>query len=313
VSNRTEATIIADSIAPSGVRLTTALLTYPTMVHQDFLTHRTVYKYDTANGPEWGELDSNKSTNSNRAKPTKQVLREVWKAPFCPTRFPKRAVTMHSSKGYVDGWRNTVARQIWLKTRYVILLAALLLMWLPGVHKQIANRLLMPWTYTTLVMTAVDTWWEHFITLRYHYAAQDEVREAAALFHAAYRVSTPNVLMDGEWHLPFLTYAERYQVALAEDERIMLSVARCARTSYARTHEEMVTVGAKRPHADDLDLFMRLAVQIPEHAGPKEHQARAHSDPNHRSGTLHGWDQLRHTTALAGIERRAERVQQTGG
>jgi hypothetical protein len=285
-------TIIADSIAPSGIRLTTALLTYATIVHQDFLTHRTVYKYNTSKGVEWAELDSNKSTNSNRAKPTKQVLQEVLHTPFVPTRFPIRAATMHSSRGYLTGWKHLVARHVWLKGRYVALSLALLLMWV-GCHKQLANRILMPWTMTTLVMTAVDTWWEHFISLRDHYMAQDEVQEAAALFTTLYVMSEPDVLAEGDWHLPFVTEAERYTTP--HHVQIMLSVARCARTSYASDHATMLLAATTRPLQEDIDLCKRLLPQLPEHAGPKEHQASAHSDPNHRSGTLHGWDQLRHS------------------
>lgn len=289
------ATIVCDSMAPSGVRLTTALLTYATMVHQDFLTHRTVYKYNASGGVEWAELDSNKSTNSNRAKPTKQVLREVWRTPFCPSRFSARAVTMHSSRGHLTGWRHTVARFVWLKSRYVMMFAALLLMWLPGVHKQLANRLLMPWTMTTLVMTAVDAWWEHFITLRHHLMAQDEVQDVASLFDYAYRTSTPEQLAEGEWHLPFVTTAERLSGAHSQATQIMLSVARTARTSYASDHETMLRAAQLRDKREDIALCARLLPMKPEHAGPKEHQACAHTDANHRSGTLHGWDQLRHT------------------
>jgi hypothetical protein len=292
---KAQCTIVADSMAPSGIRLTTALLTYATMVHQDFLTHRTVYKYNTSRGIEWAELDSNKSTNSNRAKPTKQVLREVWRTPFVPTRFPKRAATMHSSKGYLTGWRHHVARQLWLKGRYIAIILALMLMWLPGVHKQLANRVLMPWTMTTLVMTAVDTWWEHFISLRDHYMAQDEVQEAAALFTTLYTLGAPDLLAEGDWHLPFVTEAERYQ--WPEAVLLMLSLGRCARTSYASDHATMMHIAGQRDIHEELTFARRLLSMTPEHAGPKEHQASAHSDPNHRSGTLHGWDQLRHHPA----------------
>jgi hypothetical protein len=269
-------------------------------VHQDFLTHRTVYRYKAGQHEEWAELDSNKSTNSNRAKTTKQVLREVWKTPFVPQRFPKRAVTMHSSRGYLTGWKHQVARHVWLKGRYIALSLALLLM-LVGVHKQIANRILMPWTMTTLVMTAVDTWWEHFITLRDHYAAQDEVQEVARIFHALYSLSSPDLLAEGEWHLPFVTYNERNE--WPEHMQIMLSVARCARISYATDHETLLAV--RRPIHEDMELCRRLLLQKPEHAGPKEHQAAAHADPNHRSGTLHGWDQLRHHPASKMLEAEA--------
>jgi thymidylate synthase ThyX len=113
----------------------------------------------------------------------------------------------------LDGMEAPVARHVWLKGRYIALSLALIADVLPGVHKQLANRILMPWTMTTLVMTAVDTWWEHFISLRDHYMAQDEVQEAAALFTTLYVMSAPDLLAEGDWHLPFVTEAERYTVA----------------------------------------------------------------------------------------------------
>lgn len=302
---KAKATVVADSLAPSGVRLTTMLLTYATMVHQDMLTHRTVYKFRAADGgDEWAEIDASKSTNSNRAKPTKDVLREVWQTPYVPTRFPKRAASMHSSRGYLTGWRHHCARQLWLKGRYLALALACLLMWLPGVHKQIANRVLMPWTMTTLVMTAVDVWWRHFFTLRDHYAAQDEVQDVAQLAAVAYAHSQPESLQVGEWHLPWVSKAER--IAHNNLTCIRLSVARCARTSYARTHEEMIDMSRKRPLRDDLALFGRLAVMEPPHDGPREHQAWAHSVREFRSGNLHGWDQLRHSRTGAELVRVAK-------
>lgn len=294
-----EATIVLDSVAPSGRRLTTALLTFATLILQDVHTHRTVYKFNKSKGEyEWAEIDSSKSTNSNRAKPTKQVLREVWKTPYVPSRFPKRAVTMHSSAGYLTGWRHHLARHLWLKLRYLALVGAFLLMWLPGVHKQLANRILMPWTMTTMVMTANDVYWEHFITLRNHYQAQDEVQAVAYLFAEAYRDSTPQVLAEGDWHLPFVDVAEVlnahewYALPEAEAILLMLSLARCARTSYAANHATMLRM--RHTVASDLALAKRLLVQKPPHDGPREHQAIAHADPEHRSGNLFGWDQLRH-------------------
>lgn len=294
-----QATVVADSIAPHGVRLTTMLLTYPSIIHQDILTHRTIYKSQQASDKIAIEVDSNKSTNSNRAKPTKQILRDVLNNPFVPTRFPKRAVSMHSSKGYHTGWRHQLARHIWLKTRYVSLLESLALMGI-GVHKQIANRPLATWQYTTLVCTAIDVWWLHFFELRTHHTAQDEVQQVAGLAHTAYRASTPTLLHTNEWHLPFVSPRER--LLLPQSTCIALSVARCARTSYAKSHSDMISIAGFRPIDEDIALYNRLVPQKPEHAGPKEHQAQVHPDPTHISGTLLGYDQLRHVyvdTAIA--------------
>jgi hypothetical protein len=145
------------------------------------------------------------------------------------------------------------------------------------------------------VMTAVDVWWQHFMNLRDHYMAQDEVQEAASLFTAVYTMSEPDILAEGDWHLPFVTEAERYK--WPEDMLLMLSLGRCARTSYASDHAAMLQLAGQREIHEEMQFARRLLVMKPEHAGPKEHQAAAHVDPDHRSGTLHGWDQLRHHPA----------------
>lgn len=291
-----QATIIEDSLAPSGVRLTTMLLTYATMIHQDILTHRTMYKMTADEAELCLELTANKSTNSNRAKTTRQVLREVLSNPFVPVRFPQRANTMHSSRGYLEGWQATVAKRLWLMARYIAIITALMLMWL-GVHKQIANRLLMPWTYTTLVITAVDVWWDHFFTLRTHHTAQDEVQDIAKAAMQQYTTHQPSQLAVGEWHMPFVTAAERTHWSTGP--ALELSVARCARTSYALSHEQMKEIAYARDTVSDFELYARLDAMWPPHEGPKEHQAMAHSDASHVSGTLFGWVQLRHSDMAA--------------
>lgn len=292
---RTEAIIIADSIAPSGIRLTTALVRFATMVLQDAHTHRTVYQFVKPDGDtEWADLVSNKSTNSNRAKTTKQVIYEVWKYPYCPERFPARSASMHSSRGYLEGWKHTVARRLWLLGRYPMILLALLLMSIPGVHKQVANRVLMAWTWTVMVMTAVKPYWDHFINLRADIHAQDQMQDLANAFNIAWQQSTPRQLIEGEWHLPFITDVE--SVSYSDVTLLRVSAARCAGTSYAATLADLEASTRNRGVTADLEMFnTRLANMKPPHDGPREHQGRAHSDPNHRSGTLFGWDQLRHT------------------
>lgn len=291
------ARVVCDSIAPSGVRLTTIVETHPAIIHQDLLTHRTMYRLDNREKGSEGEgegdgieVDSSKSTTSNRARTTRQIVREVLSVPFCPVRFPARAATMHSSKGYLTGWKHHVARHAWLKSRYVMVAVALFLQWM-GVHKQIANRLLQPWQWVTMVMTATDTYWFLFFRLRQHYAAQDEVQTIAEIIHLAYDKSTPKRLIEGDWHLPFITPSDRAR--WDETKCIKLSVARCARQSYRGV--DVYDYASEFAPAKDVELHDRLVVQIPEHAGPREHQAMALSDPTHRSGNLWGWEQLRHS------------------
>lgn len=152
----------------------------------------------------------------------------------------------------------------------------------------------MPWTMTTLVITSIDTWWLHFFILRDHFAAQDEVQDIARLAHQEYLTGTPATLEEGEWHLPFINAADcdRWPLGM----QLVLSVARCARTSYAPSHHEMLIRAADTPIHEDMTLYRtRLHPMVPPHDGPKEHQARAVSDPTYQSGTLVGWEQLRHS------------------
>lgn len=294
-----KAQIVLDSMAPSGVRLTTMLCTYPGMVHQDIQTHRTVSQNMTVDSETLQE-DVSRSTNSNRAMPSRATLSQVWRSPFCPRRFPKRARSMHSSQGYHSGWKHHLHRQLWLKSRYVALLVVLLMQW-AGCHKQIANRLLQPWQWVTVVMTACDTWWLHFFSLRHHYMAQDEVQILAELAHNAYDTSGPQQLKNGQWHLPFVAHED-----MPLTERIKLSVARCARTSYAPDGIDVLTF---RTYGEDTKLHDSLVTQTPEHAGPREHQAMAVMNAEHRSGNLHGWSQLRHSQVGRMMARRASDTQ----
>jgi Fe-S-cluster formation regulator IscX/YfhJ len=303
--NGASATIIADSMAPSGIRLTTMLVTYANIIKQDLWTHRSVSKNTSIDDSY--NLDVSRSSNSNRAIPTKKIIREVLRNPFCPARFPKRSVSMHSAQGYHTGITAFAMRHIWLKLRYIMILAALTLQWL-GCHKQIANRLLDQWQYTTAVFTATDEWWQHFFTLRNHYAAQDQVQDIAQCAHNVYNISEPRPVSVGGWHLPFVDPRsfEDYLPNSVESTFealilcwIKLSVARCARLSY--TSDRLL----RYPFQDDFDLHDRLVIQSPEHAGPREHQAMAVANPDYRSGNLRGWTQLRHSELGAAMKRRA--------
>ena len=150
-----------------------------------------------------------------------------------------------------------------------------------GAHKQIVNRLLEPFTYIDVLVTATE--YANWFKLRDHKDAQPEIRELAQLMHAAYRESLPTQVFGGQWHLPYInhsdwdnaerfcqigritrdmpTYAERLEVVRK------ISVARCARVSYKAFD------GTVSPIKKDIELFEQLVVSEPLHASPAEHQA----------------------------------------
>lgn len=159
-----------------------------------------------------------------------------------------------------------------------------------GVHKQLVNRVLEPWSHINVVVTATE--WSNFDALRRHPAAQPEMRVLADAMHAARGASVPVPLMLGWWHTPYVNadiddeasdyapiwehvwarhkvgdYSEGACDQLFERRVVECSVARCARVSYLTTEGKLPSV------AEDLALYDRLVGSVPLHASPAEHQA----------------------------------------
>ncbi len=151
-----------------------------------------------------------------------------------------------------------------------------------GVHKQIANRVLEPWQFIHVIVTATE--WENFFLLRDHPDAQPEIRVLAAEIKYWMDHSTPEELAEGMWHLPYVTMEEQETYPLLDC--IKMSVARCARVSYL-THD-----GQKPNIEKDIALHDSLVVAEPIHASPAEHQAMASYQSGFRKN-FRNWIQYR--------------------
>lgn len=270
-----EAKIICDSLASSGVRLTTFVLTYPRFIHSEFMTHRVF----------------SRNASSSRAIPVKKQIQMVIDNPAIPLAFTKNQKGMQGGD-VLDAEAHDKALNAWLNARDMAVIQAQNLEKLE-VHKQYANRILEPFAHITVVVTATD--WDNFFALRCHPAAQPEICLLATLMWEAYSLEIPTELEDGLWHTPFMRSTGLlglFQQMRMDDEPTLLlkqSVARCARVSYL-THE-----GTQSTPDQDLQLYDRLLGAAPLHASPAEHQAMAVGDPNVRSGNFRGWVQYRQT------------------
>lgn len=272
-----KAEIVCDSVAPSGVRLTTFVLTYPRFIHSEFMTHRVF----------------SRNASSSRAIPVKKSIDMVINEPVIPLAFTKNQAGMQGGAA-LDGESHDKAVAIWLQARDAMANFAKQLADLE-VHKQYANRLLEPFANITVVCTATD--WNNFFTLRCHYMAQPEICALAELMYDAYSKSTPNKLELGRWHLPFINQEVEHDthgdLGAAESRQELVealtkrSVARCARVSYLN-HE-----GKNPTFEEDMALYTRLVGAAPIHASPAEHQAEAMSEATFRSGNFRGWRQYR--------------------
>lgn len=240
-----EVKMIEDSVNPQGYRLTTLQLRYPRFIHSEFMTHRMF----------------SRNASSSRAIPVERLIEEADKTPATPEFWGGNCPGMQSKKE-LDGENLKAVKLAWDVARRSAIESATRLFTL-GLHKQLANRILEPFTHISVVVSATE--WANFFNLRDHPDAEPHIRKLAQEIRGVMYRSTPAVLGEGEWHLPYISQEERENHFLPDLRRC--SAARCARVSY------LLHDGQKPSMEKDLKLFERLVGSKPIHASPLEHQA----------------------------------------
>jgi len=260
------ARVLLDSRSPSGARLTTLEVRYPRFIHSEMMTHR-VFSRNAA---------------SSRAIPIRKMIAAVREEPALPVHWGRNQSGM-SAREAVTPEVEALARAEWQFALADALKHAERLAEKDiDLHKQLVNRLLEPFAWITVIITATD--WANFFTQRCHPDAQPEIKHIAELMLAQYRASVPAPVALGHWHLPLIQADER---TLPEEQLCKLSVARCARVSYL-THD------GKRDIERDLDLYEKLlAGGANGHWSPFEHVATPAPDAGARSANFAGWEQYR--------------------
>lgn len=276
------ATIIADSISPWGQRITTFQLRYWRGIHSELMTHRVF----------------SRNASSSRAIPVRKMIEQVRNKPAMPIHWGKNQSGMQA-KAELSPEPMQQAKEQWLLAAEMAADIAERMNEI-GLHKQVANRILEPFQYIEVVLTATD--FDNWYELRHHEDAQPEIYELARLMNEAHESSEPKLLGPGEWHLPYITDFEHEKYPT--DVLLQVSAARCCRVSYLRHDGQAPDV------AKDIELCERLVGARPLHASPFEHQATPDEwvDPNwfgrligkksgysqpDRHGNFRGWVQHR--------------------
>lgn len=247
------AKIIADSYNPTHeARITTFELVYPRFVHGELMTHR-VFSRNAA---------------SSRAIPIDKVIELVETTPAMPVHWGANQAGMQAKAEVSDIER---AKKVWLSARDSAVVYAKALRD-AGLHKQIVNRVLEPFQLIKTIVTATD--FNNWFWLRDHEDAQPEIAELAAIMAIAYENSTPELLINGEWHVPYVkTQVSPYQGRLYLDENDnytsiiearMISASCCAQVSYRKNDSSLDKASM---------VFDRLINSVPVHASPVEHIA----------------------------------------
>lgn len=258
-----EVKIIADSISPSGVRLTTFQLKYQRFFHSEVMTHR----------------QFSRNASSSRAIPISKMIEQVRNDPAIPVEWGKNQPGMQARENLSED-DQVKAKFLWFVARDEACNTAQMMADL-GLHKQIVNRILEPFQWIHVVVTATE--WDNFFALRDHPDAQPEIRELAKMMKYVYNTSTPKKMNIGDWHLPYITEDDRH-LTVADQKKV--SAARCCRVSYMK-HD-----GFRADLAEDIQLHDRLVTANPPHMSPVEHQAQC-SDGNGWSGNFRQWRQYR--------------------
>lgn len=271
-----EARVIADSVSSNGHRLTTIEVKMHRFVLAEFNTHR-VFSRNAA---------------SSRAIPIGTMIEQVTQDPAIPLSWPSNQPGM-SGGDEIDNPKRRLSERAWREARDNAVQSARYLLGL-GVHKSVVNRLLEPFAWARIIVSATD--WRGFWQQRCSPLAQPEIRAAAEAMREAYELSNPRMAYLGDWHTPYIS-EEDYQIMDDRDdlvenrirERLAVSAARCARVSYL-THD------GRRDTEADLRLFKKLVEADPPHYSPLEHVATPgpeRIDRRHQSN-FSGWIQLRH-------------------
>lgn len=268
--------ILADSVSPADVRLTTFEVTFPRFILAEVNTHRML----------------SRNSASSRAIPTEQQIERVRKDPFIPITFNQRVKGMGVGDVLEDQER---CKKVWLTARDRAVDAAVVLNEI-GVDKSRVNRLLEPFLWHTAIISATE--WDNFFGLRDHPAAQPEFQLLAGMMRSAMVYSVPSRLNDGEWHLPLVTREEQETWDVITCKK--LAASRCARVSFDK-HTDSESIESTILRAN------RLMTSVPAHLSPFEHVALPARSYRHFFGNFRGWVQMRkeipnESNALAMIE-----------
>lgn len=247
------ATVIASTKNPiNGITITTLELIYPRFIHSEFMTHRMF----------------SRNASSSRAIPIKRLIEE---ATVMPTHWMQNSKGMVNNAEITDPTKVGQYENAWKLARKEAIGNAERLESL-GLHKQIVNRLLEPFSFIKVVVTATE--WDNFFKLRLAEDAEPHMRDLANAMKKAMSKVDPVV---GFMHAPYCEEGEKI---------VSLSAARCARVSYNK-HD-----GTKPSIAEDIKLADSLGDG--GHMTPFEHFCYASPSKNFYAN-LKGWYSARYS------------------
>jgi len=271
-----EVEVILASMFKGGAPLFTIRMRYPRIIHGEVMTHRVF----------------NRNARSSRAVPVMTMLAELRSGTlaglFTPWHWGKNQSGMQASEEnntavtMGDVRFNPGTQQLeFCEGDHTREEAWSMAAWNAceeaeafhnaGYHKQVVNRLIEPFSYIDVLVTATD--WANFLHLRDHADAEPHLRDLARLIKLAMDDADVRVLEPGQWHLPYITGDDIDHAMDISDSRDIfnewlckISSARCARISYK-------PFDGNASYDKELERYEMLVGNGAVHATPLEHQA----------------------------------------
>lgn len=272
------AEIVADSVSPDGVRITTFCLEYPRIIHSELMTHRLF----------------SRNAMSSRAIPIAKMIKQVRENPSMPYRFGANQPGMQD-KGQEHDAKIAVSAGLGANGEEEFIYFSGRAWWEEagkhaaafaerfaeaGYHKQIGNRLLEPFQRMKTVLTATN--FENFWWLRVDADADPTIEALAECMKEVFDASEPELLRPGQWHTPYVDHLytvgeegeetfeycvlgiDNEPVILTLEEAKAISASCCAQVSYRALNNTKDKA---------LDIYGRLLSGKKVHASPFEHIA----------------------------------------
>lgn len=212
------AAVVAHSVSViSGKEIVTFLIDFPRFILPEFNTHRVI----------------SKSGASSRAIPVSRQIQNLDACHVLPIHFGQNKAGMTADTEIAN---KADAQALWEDAYEEARTAAINLNAL-GVHKQVTNRVLEPFSYMRMVVTATE--WDNFFWLRLHEDADPHINELARVMLFALQESVPTALQHGDYHVPFFgngywTPEIEARYGVTAQQAIEHSMSCCAQTSYRK-------------------------------------------------------------------------------
>lgn len=281
-----EVELVTASINEQDIPLTTYKLRYWRGIHSELMTHRVF----------------SRNAGSSRARPSAAIIKQVREDPWGPLHWGANQPGMQANE-QIQHVEHAKDRWRWAAKQAANAAEGMRSI---GLHKQVVNRVLEPFTFIDVVLTATD--FANWFTLRDHKDADPTIRDLAVKMKEAEAKCHRSVLQPGMWHLPFIRAQDVTNVvhkitsrgtlrkvptdAEINEYLLKISTARCARTSYKAFDGLVSSI------EDDIKLFDKLVGSQPLHSSPTEHQATP--DERTRFDTLTGWTETWANPHLSG-------------